>query len=151
MAGGCDAGSPQYEWFVDELEAAGDTCVLVAMHEPRFNGGKNGESPEVADLFEAAYDHGVDLMLTGDEHSYERFHPMNPNGELDPDGVRLIIAGMGGRSLYVDSDTLETSAKQIDGQFGVLYLELHPDHYTFEFVPAEGYSGKEDAGSFPCH
>src|SRR5690606_14462874 len=149
VVGGCDEGSPLYAWFVDELESAGDRCVLVALHEPRFSVGRNGDSVEVADIFHAAYDAGVDLMLAGDEHSYERFAPVNPENEPDPNGVRVIISGTGGRSLYPYPNTYATSEKQIDGEYGVLRVDLYPSRYEIEFVPAEGYEG-EDAGSFDC-
>ncbi len=93
----------------------------------------------------------ADVVLTGHEHSYERFAPQNTNGELDPqNGIRLIVAGTGGRS----HDPLGAAAPNSEVRnwdtYGVLKLELSPTSYTWEFIPEAGKTFR-DSGSGSCH
>lgn len=151
VAGGCAAGSPQHEWFVDELGAAADRCVLVAMHDPRFNTGRNGADDSLGDLFAAAYELGADLMLTGHEHRYERFAPLDPDGERDDErGVPLIIVGTGGKSLYATrEDPHPASEVRYMDAYGVLHLTLDEGRADFAFRAAEGFEAA-DAGTVLC-
>ena len=91
-------------------------------------------------LWQAAYEEGVDLVLTAHEHSYERFAPMDAEGELDDGGgMRLIVAGTGGGNLReFANDPLPTTEKRNDDSWGVLKLTLKPTGYDWEFLPCEG-------------
>jgi hypothetical protein len=40
-----------------------------------------------------------ELILTGHDHTYERFTPMTPQGEYDAWGLRRFVVGTGGRNL----------------------------------------------------
>ncbi len=148
----CDVGSDQHTWLVDELAAATDRCTLVAFHQPRFNSGRNGDEPLMEAFWRAAHDGGVDLILAADEHRYERYHPLNADGERDDEnGVLFFIVGTGGKELYGPYDpSYPTSAKKIIGEYGVLQVDLYEDHFDFEFVPAEGYTST-DSGTGGCH
>ena len=43
---------------------------------------------------------GVELVLNGHDHDYERFAPQDPNGVADPvNGIREIVVGTGGKEL----------------------------------------------------
>lgn len=151
MDGGCAAGSPQHGWLVEELTAAAERCTLLAMHDPRFNTGAHGDEDELGDLFAAAYEHGADLMLTGHEHRYERFAPLDPDGERDDErGVTLLIVGTGGKSLYVtDEEPHPASQARFMDTYGVLHLRLHEDRAELAFHAAQGYTG-QDLATVTC-
>jgi hypothetical protein len=43
----------------------------------------------VKPLWDVLYAAGVDVVLSGHEHNYERFAPQDPNGRADPQrGIR---------------------------------------------------------------
>jgi 3',5'-cyclic AMP phosphodiesterase CpdA len=151
VAGGCAEGSPQLDWLTAELSAAADRCTMVAMHDPRFNTGHHGDDEELSDLFAAAYEHGADLMLTGHEHRYERFAPLDPDGERDDArGVTLVIVGTGGSSLYLtDEEPHPASRARFMDSYGVLRLVLHEDRAELTYHAAEGYPG-EDRATVRC-
>lgn len=152
VAGGCDVGSPQHAWLEGELAAAdaAGRCALVAFHHPRFNSGRNDDEPLVDALWRAAHAGGADLILAADEHRYERYHPLDADGERDDeDGVPYFVVGTGGRNLYDASVPYETSAVMITGEYGLLQLDLSETGFEFEFVPAEGYTAT-DAGAGDC-
>ena len=91
-------------------------------------------------------------MITGHEHSYERFAPQDPDGRLDAqNGIREIVVGTGGRSHDpLGEALLNTEARNAD-TFGVLKLTLWPDRFTWEFIPVNGDEGFRDGGEGTCH
>ena len=73
----CAAGSPQEQWLRADLAAHPARCTLAAWHHPWFSSGLEGFNDAVQPLFQALYDNGVDVLLTGHDHGYERFAPMD--------------------------------------------------------------------------
>src|SRR5918994_2511605 len=102
VRGGCRAGSPQERWLRDEL-AAHPGCQIVATHHPRWSSDAihgNDVEPlitrQMQAFWQAAADAGVELYIAGHAHNYERFAPMDGNGNANPTGVREIVVGTGG-------------------------------------------------------
>ena len=59
--------------------------------------GYRGNSPTGQAFWEALYEAGADLVLSGDAHDYERFAPQDPRGNFDPArGIRQFVVGTGG-------------------------------------------------------
>ena len=150
--GGCDAGSPEERWLRADLAANPTRCTVAFLHTPRFSSGSiHGNSPEMEPFWQALYDGGVELVVSGDDHIYERFAPQTPTGVADPDrGIREIIAGTGGRSHYgIGTIEANSEVRNID-TFGILKLTLHADSYDWQFVPEAGRTFA-DSGSAACH
>jgi acid phosphatase type 7 len=98
--GGCEVDDPQIQWLRRDLRRNPSVCTLAYWHRPPFSSGRYGDpenTARVRPLWETVYEEGVDLVLTGHEHSYERFAPMNAEGDRDDQGVRLIVARHRGR------------------------------------------------------
>ena len=151
-AGGCGAGSPQERWLRADLTAHPSACTLAFWHHPRFSSGLHGDDPTVGPLWDALYDAGVELVLAGHDHDYERWAPMSPAGELDQArGIREFVVGTGGRSLYpILRSPRPASEARSDAAYGVLALTLHPTGYDWSFRAAAG-SSYADSGSGSCH
>ena len=113
---------------------------------------------------------GVDVVLNGHVHSYERWavERFRNDGTVDITGIRQFTVGTGGR---MDGDELPVSKiedKLEDGSrlvanredfltakesVGLLLLRLHDKSYDFQFVHIDMKSGKSeiyDAGSGTC-
>jgi hypothetical protein len=151
---GCEPGDPQIQWLREDLNQSPAVCTLAYWHRPPFSSGRYGDpenTERVRPLWQAAYEEGVDLVLTAHEHSYERFAPMNAEGERDDTGgMRLIVAGTGGGNLReFANDPLPTTEERNDDTWGVLKLSLRPTGYDWEFLPVEGKSFT-DSGSGSC-
>ena len=143
--------SPQVQWLQADLAANPKQCVLAYWHQPRWSSGsRHGNDRSVRTLWRILYEAGAELVINGHEHNYERFAPMNATGEADPLGLREIVVGTGGKSLYEFGRPLPTSEVRADGTFGVLKLTLHHTHYEWEFIPVQG-STFTDSGSTECH
>lgn len=143
------AGSAQEVWFRNDLATHYNTCTIALWHEPYFS--SSGETLGRQTLFQDAYNGGVDIVLNGHEHNYERFAAQNPSGVADPSrGVREFVVGTGGRSLWGFSTVLPTSQARSGNTFGVLKLTLHTTSYDWRFVPIAG-STFTDSGTGTCH
>jgi hypothetical protein len=150
--GGCGAGSPQEQWLRADLAAHPSTCTLAILHKPRFSSGAiHGGSTAYQPFWQALYDFGAELVLSGDDHVYERFAPQTPAGSADPlSGIRQITVGTGGRSHYDFAAIQPNSEVRNNDAFGVLEVILHPTGYDWRFVPEAGRTFT-DSGTSACH
>lgn len=164
---GCGPGTPQYEWLVADLEANAEAaCTLGYMHQPRYDwrpwqkwvvedgttqyGGS--ENMPIRPLWRAMYDAGVDVVLNGDNHLYQRWAPQDASGNAVPGGTVQFTVGTGGRMLYSFGrpPRPDNLAFTQNDAFGVLQLTLHDDAYTYEWVSAPRQLEVEDAGTVAC-
>ena len=136
-----EAGSEQLTWLARDLRAHRRTrCSIAYFHHPRFSSGRHGDRERVGDAFQVLYDGGVDVVLGGHDHHYERFAPQDPRGRLDRErGIRQFVVGTGGAPSYrlqvrptANSETRATNVR------GVLRLVFMRDGYEWEFVPVPG-------------
>ncbi len=149
--GGCDVGSPQEQWLKADLEASAASCTVAYWHTPRWSSGSvHGGDSSTQALVEALYDGGAELVLSGHEHNYERFAPQRPDGTLDTDyGLRQMVIGTGGRSLYPFGTPVPNSEVRLDTAFGVVSLTLGSGTYSWDFISTTGTT--LDSGSGTCH
>ena len=148
--GGCSRGSPQQRWLAADLAAHANRCVLAYWHQPRFSSGPHGSNPAYEPFWEELYAAGVDLVLNGHDHDYERFAPQGPGGLRDAErGIRQFVVGTGGKNRYRFTSVAPNSQVRNNDTFGLLQLTLHADSYDWRFVPEPGKSFT-DAGSARC-
>jgi hypothetical protein len=96
------------------------------------------------------YDNGVEIVISGHDHDYERFGPQTADGELDlARGIRSFVVGTGGKSLDVFKHIQPNSEVRDSSSYGVLKLTLRSGSYDWEFIPAGG-GGFRDSGSGTC-
>jgi hypothetical protein len=149
QVGGCGEGSPELAWLRADLAVNPGRCTLAYWHQPRFSSGPHGSDAAYAPFWSTLHAAGADLVLAGHDHDYERFAPQDPAGGLDRvGGIRELVVGTGGRSLY-DFATQEPHSEARRRAFGVLALTLYPLGYTFAFLPVDGSPG--DSGGGLCH
>ena len=149
-AGGCDVGSPQYAWLQNDLAAHPATCTLAFWHHPRFSTGHDGSNTFMQPIWKLLYDNGGDLVLSGHSHDYERFAPIDGNGNVNPtDGMREFVVGTGGAFFTGFGTTLAPGSEVRNNKtFGVLKLTLRASGYDWRFVPESG--SFTDSGSQNC-
>jgi len=92
-------GSPQYEWVRRDLATPTGICTLALWHHPVFSSGGYGNNPHMRQMWRLLDAAGVELVVTGHEHSYERFSPQDADGRPDANGMRQIVVGTGGANL----------------------------------------------------
>lgn len=149
----CSA-SAQLSWLQADLAANPVSCTLAVLHAPRWSSGSiHGSNSSMQAYWDALYQGGVELVMAGDDHDYERFAPQDGQGRYKAAGLRQMVIGTGGRSHYTfgaASTIVANSEVRNDATYGVLRLVLRPGSYEWEFVPEAGGSFM-DAGSDGCH
>ena len=151
--GGCGKGSPEEEWLAADLASHPNACTLAYFHEPRWSSGNHGNIDRSSAFWDDFYAAGVDVVLNGHDHDYERFSPQDPTGKLDDArGIRQFVVGTGGRNetnlskggVIANSEVFNNKA------FGALKLTLRADGYDWAFMPVD-IGGFEDSGTARCH
>lgn len=101
-------GSAQRRWLRERLEAArasiaaGEASwIVVVHHHPAFSSARHGSEKDVQHELVPLYEeYGVDLVLTGHDHVYER---------LERNGTTYLVTGGGGAPLYEFKEALPES------------------------------------------
>ncbi len=125
-------GSPQLRWLEKDLAASTADWKVLYFHHPLYNGnpGDNGPNDEYLGPLIAKY--GVDLLLSGHEHNYQRSKPLNANGTLE------IITGGGGQSLHPFRIKQPAHNAYRDVDFGHVEVEVTGDKLVGRYVVRDG-------------
>jgi hypothetical protein len=81
----------QVEWLESELSKDTSKWKIAFLHHPPYSSGKqHGSDTSLREVIEPLFvKHGVNLVLTGHEHFYERIKPQK--------GIYYFISGAGGK------------------------------------------------------
>jgi len=146
-----DPASPEERWLRADLATHPKRCTLAYWHHARFSSGKtHGSQAQTAPLWQALYEAGADVVLSGHEHNYERFAPQTPEGRADSArGIREFVVGTGGGGAYrLGSPIANSETRSTD--YGVLKMTLASRSYTWRFIPIAG-AMFSDSGFADCH
>ena len=105
-------------------------------------------------LWDDLYAAGVDILLVGHDHIYERFAPMK-SGASEPSPIRP-SASASSRSVPAvlrsrrSTASLPTTEVRNNTTYGVLKLTLHATTYDWKFLPIAG-STFTDSGTGTVH
>ncbi len=154
--GGCGPRSPEGRWLAAELasEAAHPGgCQLAIWHHPIASSGIHGDTATSLPLWRAVAAAGVDVVINGHDHHYERFAELDRKGDpvaAGQPGTREFIVGTGGAGLYPVLGRRDGSEAAVIGRHGIIRLDLATDGYAWQFLSTP--SGRAlDAGSDTCH
>jgi hypothetical protein len=103
-------------------------------------------------IWQTMTENGVDIVLAGHDHLYERFAPMDASGtKNEKNGTREFVVGTGGGNIHYNFvNILSASEARDNTSFGVLKLVLRPSGYDWNFISVAGASFR-DSGSGLCH
>ncbi len=144
-------GSPQYEWLKADLAASGAACTVAAFHHPLFTVGAQGPAPRMSAIWDLMAQMGVDVVLTGHDHNYQRWAPLGAGGTADPMGMTEFVAGAGGHGIrpFSAADPRMVVGYDTTPQaLGGLRFELGADRAGFEYVNTAGVIS--DSGQVLC-
>ncbi len=147
---GCGSGSAQQRWLKADLAAHPARCTLAYWHQPRFSSGLHGNNPNTAPLWLTLQRAGAEVVLSGHDHSYERFAPQTSTGHASKTGIVQFVVGTGGRNNYPTLSRRPNSLVRRSFVFGVLKLTLGEGEYAWRFEPIKGLTFS-DRGSARCH
>jgi tartrate-resistant acid phosphatase type 5 len=124
---GNDVGSVQARWLRERLAASTSPWQLVYMHHPPYSSGDHGSSEFMRWPFA---EWGVDVVLAGHDHHYER---------LERDGIVYIVNGLGGNpERYELRKALPGSEVRFNAEHGAMLVEATPERLELRFFTAAG-------------
>jgi hypothetical protein len=140
----------QQDWLADDVKNHKQKCAVAYWHHPRFSSGWHGSDPRIGAFWDILYAGGVDLVLNGHDHEYERFLPQTPTAIVDSvNGMTEFVVGTGGGELRGFKRTVPNSAMRIQGHYGVLKLTLGSTEWHSAFIDTDGRVWDQFGGK--CH
>jgi len=126
----------QLAWLTTQLADVDARWTIVAMHHPAYSAGVHGSDMGVREAFVPLLEaSGVDLVLAGHDHDYQRSIPIN--------GITYIVSGNGSMLRPTGSDAFTAVAASALG-----YLDITITHD--ELVgSAVGLDGVIDSFTIP--
>ena len=147
----CNEDGAQAQWLFADLSAQPGRCSLAVWHHPLWSSGLVPILGGVDRLWRIVSQFGVEVVVNGHDHHYERTVPLDINGRPAAEGgIRAFISGTGGAQLFeLNPDPLDITQARDNTSLGVLLFRLYPGYYEWEFIPVDE-SGFRDAGSGVC-
>jgi Ca2+-binding RTX toxin-like protein len=143
------AGSAQEVWLQQDLAATSQPCIGAFWGAPTFSSGLHGNNATFRPFWDDLYAAHADVVLAGDDHDYERFAKMAPDGTAAADGIREFVVGTGGRNLTGFS-TIQPNSQARAKVFGVLEMTLGSADYSWRFRTESGGTFS-DSGTAACN
>ncbi|ATB30929.1 metallophosphoesterase [Melittangium boletus] len=122
----------QQEWVKKDLAATTRPWKIVFFHHPLWSSGEHGSSTSMRNAFASIFEqYGVDLVLTGHDHNYERSKAMSGNAVAASGtrGIPYLVVGSGGATLR-PFGTSQPSWSAFRDNANVGYLDVTVDGGT---------------------
>ena len=141
----------QEDWLRAEFKDHAKKCTVAYLHRSLFSSGYHGDQTGMHGLYAIMFEGGVELVLAGHDHSYERFAPMNPATMIDTvAGMTQIVVGTGGSDLRGFRTPLARNSRYtIQGHHGVVKLTLGAGAWRSAFIDVRGAVWDRSGGT--CH
>ncbi len=117
----------QLQWLEKELAASGSDWKIMYFHHPIYSsGGSHGSDTALREQIEPLFlKYGVDVVLAGHEHFYERLKPQK--------GIHYFISGGAGKLRKGDVGGQFTE-KAFDTGFHFMIFEIDGDQMHFQTI-----------------
>jgi hypothetical protein len=132
----------QIDWLQSELGKDGSDWKIAFCHHPPYSsGGKHGSDTELREVVEPIFmRHGVNVVLTGHDHFYERIKPQK--------GIFYFVSGAGGKLRSGDvKKGSPLTAKAFDKDMSFMLVEISKDSMHFQVLSRTGQT--VDSGVLP--
>jgi hypothetical protein len=122
----------QLEWLEKELKASGSDWKIVFFHHPIYSSGeKHGSNLELRKVLEPVMvRNGVDVVLAGHEHFYERIKPQQ--------GIHYFILGSSAKLREGNIAKTELTVKGFDADNVFMLADIAGDNMSFRVITRKG-------------
>jgi len=122
----------QLAWLDDALKQSKDDWKICYFHHPLYSdGGRHGPDVQLRVALEPLLvKYGVNVVLAGHDHIYERFLPQK--------GITYFVSGAGGELAKGDTRPSAASAAHFDQDQSFLLVEVAGDDLFFQAVSRTG-------------
>jgi len=118
----------QLDWLDKELAASGSDWKIMFFHHPPYSSGETHGSADLQrERLEPLFvKHGVNVVLTGHEHFYERIKPQK--------GIAYFIIGSSAKLRKGDLTKTDLTAKGWDQGYAFMLMEIVGNDLYFEVL-----------------
>jgi 3',5'-cyclic AMP phosphodiesterase CpdA len=122
----------QLVWLDKELAASGSDWKIMFFHHPLYSSGEtHGSADRQRELLEPVFlKHGVNVVLAGHEHFYERIKPQK--------GIAYFTIGSSAKLRRGDLMKTNLTAKGWDQGRGFILMEVVGDDLHFQMISDKG-------------
>lgn len=123
----------QVKWLEDELAKDTSEWKVAFMHHPPYSsGGKHGSDDPLREVIEPIFvKYGVNVVLTGHDHFYERIKPQK--------GIHYFVSGAAGKLRSGDiKDGSPLTAKGYDRDLSFMLIEVDGKQMHFQAISRTG-------------
>lgn len=141
----------QVEWLESELSKDTSEWKVCFFHHPPYSSAKaHGSDPQLREVVEPIFiKYGVNVVLTGHDHVYERIKPQK--------GIYYFVSGGGGKLRTGDvNDASPLTANSYDRDLHFMLFEVAGDQMYFQAISRTGetidsgvIARKKQSGSNP--
>jgi len=125
---GVDANSVQAQWLRKRALASQAPFQIAYFHHSPHSSALHGSHPELQWPF---HEWGVDVVLSGHDHVYER---------VITDQTAFFVNGLGGRSLYTFTENIvDGSQERFRLNYGAMRIDATRDTLTLRFQDTTGH------------
>ena len=127
--------------LVRDAQASNATWKILVMHQPVYytNAVAGMSAAAQQQVYTAAQEAGIDVVLSGHDHSYARTEPLY-NGAVDNEkGITYFICGSLGEKSYGITDNEAFHFVKLEGNYNAVYLTLSTTSDTLR-IQAYDYS-----------
>lgn len=114
-------GSKQYEWLKNKVKESDACFKVVFFHHPPYSSGDHGSNKDTQWKFDEL---GIDVVLSGHDHGYER---------IKRDGIVYFVNGAGGAGLYDFDKKVDGSEYRYNKKHGYMMGYARDNRLAFAF------------------
>jgi hypothetical protein len=124
----------QLDWFDKEAGASGSDWKICFFHHPLYSSGEqHGSNMELRKVLEPLFvKHGINVVLAGHEHFYERIKPQ--------EGIHYFTSGGSAKLRRSNIGNTGLTAKGFDQDYHFMLVEIYGDQFHFQTISRSGKS-----------
>jgi predicted phosphodiesterase len=124
----------QLDWLEKELKSSNDKWKIAFFHHPLYSsGGRHGPELKLREALEPLFvKYGVDVVIAGHEHFYERIKPQK--------GIYHFISGAAGKLRKGNVRKTDITAASFDQDRSFMLIEIAGDVLHFQSISRAGQS-----------
>jgi hypothetical protein len=124
--------SPQLGWLERELQTSNTAWKICYFHHPLYSDGKfHGPDADLRAALKPLFEkYGVNVVLSGHDHVYERIRPKN--------GIYYFVLGNSGELRYRNLKPAEDMLTGFDTDRDFMLVEIAGDKFYFQTISRTG-------------
>ena len=128
-------------WLREDLMVSTKPWEIVFLHHSPYSGGPHGDDNFLQEVLVPVLEEtGVDLVLTGHDHHYERFKPLlrgSVTGNFDEGAIQYIVTGAGGKSVR-DADRSDRTAALYNQDYSFSSIDISGPDFRIRQINRKG-------------